>query len=112
MWRASVCGGRWGAAATLARMTEFGDARWYAVRRAGSTKPATYRCPLCGRHLPALTEHLLVVPEGDSARRRHAHTKCVMRARKAGRLPLREEVEPRRPGIVTRVVAWVRGRGA
>ena len=91
---------------------EFGDARWYAVRRAGSTKPATYRCPLCGRHLPALTEHLLVVPEGDSARRRHAHTKCVMRARKAGRLPLREEVEPRRPGIVTRVVAWVRGRGA
>ena len=56
-----------GGAATLAgRMAEFGDARWYAVRRAGSTKPATYRCPLCGRHLPALTEHLLVVPEGDS----------------------------------------------
>ena len=35
-----------------------------------------------------------------------------MRARKAGRLPLREEVEPRRPGIVARIVAWVRGRGA
>jgi hypothetical protein len=111
MRAASVCGRRRGSAATLARMAEFGDARWYAVRRAGSTKPATYRCPLCGRHLPALTEHLLVVPEGDSARRRHAHTKCVMRARKAGRLPLREEVEPRRPGMLTRLVGWVRGRG-
>jgi hypothetical protein len=110
---ASLCGRRCGSPATLAgRMAQFGDARWYAVRRAGSTKPATYRCPLCGRHLPALTEHLLVVPEGDSSRRRHAHTKCVMRARKAGRLPLREEVEPRRPGLVARLVARVRGREA
>ena len=69
-----------------------------------STKPATYRCPLCRKQLPALAEHLLVLPEGDPARRRHAHTTCVMRARHAGRLPLREEVEPRRPGWLSRLL--------
>ena len=90
-------------------MPDFRDARWYAVRPAGSRKPATYRCPLCGRHLPALSEHLLVTPEGDPSRRRHAHTACVMRARKAGRLPLREEAEPRGPGLVARLLARVRG---
>jgi hypothetical protein len=67
-------------------------------------KPATYRCPLCGRHLPALSEHMLVTPEGDSARRRHAHTACVMKARKAGRLPLREDVEPRPPSLLKRLL--------
>jgi len=82
----------------------FRDARWYAVRPAGSTKPATYRCPLCGAHLPALSEHLLVLPDGDPSRRRHAHSACVMRARKAGRLPLREEVEPPRPGLLARLL--------
>jgi len=85
-------------------VAEFRDARWYAVRRAGSTKPATYRCPLCGKLLPALTEHVLVLPEGDSARRRHAHTACVMKARRAGRLPLRDEVLPRRPGLLARLL--------
>jgi hypothetical protein len=82
----------------------FREARWYAVRPAGSTKPATYRCPLCGAHLPALSEHLLILPDGDPSRRRHAHTACVMRARKAGRLPLREEVEPPRPGLLARLL--------
>jgi hypothetical protein len=82
----------------------FRDARWYAVRPAGSTKPATYRCPLCGQHLPALSQHMLVLPDGDAARRRHAHTDCVMRARRAGRLPLREEVEPPRPGLLARLL--------
>jgi hypothetical protein len=85
-------------------MDTFGQARWYVVRRAGSTKPATYRCPLCGRHLPALSEHLLVLPDGDPSRRRHAHTSCVMKARAAGRLPLREEVEPRPPGLLSRLL--------
>jgi hypothetical protein len=82
----------------------FRAARWYAVRPAQSRKPATYRCPLCGGHLPALTAHMLVLPDGDASRRRHAHTDCVMRARKAGRLPLREEVEPRRPGLIARLL--------
>ncbi|HEV3230559.1 MAG TPA: hypothetical protein VGY97_13865 [Solirubrobacteraceae bacterium] len=61
------------------------------MRRAQNRKPATYRCPLCGGFLPALSEHLLIAPEGDASRRRHAHTDCVMRARRAGRLPTRDE---------------------
>jgi hypothetical protein len=32
-----------------------------------------------------------------------------MTARKAGRLPLREEVEPRRPGLLARLLRRVRG---
>jgi hypothetical protein len=70
---------------------EPGAPRWWEIRRAQNLKPATYRCPLCGRHLPALSEHVLLVPEGDSRRRRHAHTACAVRARRAGRLPTREE---------------------
>ena len=66
-------------------------AEWWDLRRAQNRKPATYTCPLCGRFLPALSEHMLIVPEGDSNRRRHAHTRCVMAARKAGRLPTRDE---------------------
>jgi hypothetical protein len=34
---------------------------------------------------------MLVLPEGDAGRRRHAHTACAGAARKAGRLPSREE---------------------
>jgi len=85
-------------------MPSFREARWYAVRRARNLKPTTYRCPLCGALLPALGEHLLVLPEGDTSRRRHAHTACVMAARRAGRLPLREEVEPPRPGLLARLL--------
>jgi hypothetical protein len=81
----------------------FDDARWYEARPAANRKPATYRCPICGGRLPALTGHMLVFPEGDHSRRRHAHTECVMRARKAGRLPLRDEVEPRGPGFLARL---------
>jgi hypothetical protein len=75
--------------------------------------PATYRCPLCGRHLPALSEHMLIVPEGDSRRRRHAHTKCVMTARKAGRLPTRGEwlaSQPGRESAWKRLGAWLSRR--
>jgi hypothetical protein len=85
-------------------MPGFREARWYAVRPAANRKPATYRCPLCGRHLPALSAHMLVVPEGDSSRRRHAHASCVAKARRAGRLPFREDVEPRRPGLLARLL--------
>ena len=52
------------------------------ARRTAS--PSTYRCPLCGQQLPALSEHMLLFPEGDHSRRRHAHTACVMRARQDG----------------------------
>jgi hypothetical protein len=84
-------------------MNDFRDARWYAVRPASNRKPATYRCPLCGRQLLALTDHMLVLPDGDASRRRHAHAACVMKARRDGGLPLREEVEPRRPGWLARL---------
>ena len=75
------------------------EPRWWSARRAQNRKPATYRCPLCGNHLPSLSEHMLIAPEGDTSRRRHAHTKCVINARKAGRLPSRDEwlkTQPRR----------------
>jgi hypothetical protein len=71
-------------------------AKWWTVRRAQSLKPATYRCPFCDELLPALSEHVLIAPEGDTTRRRHAHTECALRERRAGRLPLREDVEPPR----------------
>jgi hypothetical protein len=67
------------------------EPRWWLIQPAQSLKPATYRCPLCGEHLPALSEHFLIAPEGDKSKRRHAHTECVLRARKAGRLPIEEE---------------------
>lgn len=41
---------------------------------------------------------MLVLPEGDSAGRRHAHAECVKKARAEGRLPLRDEVEPKGRG--------------
>jgi hypothetical protein len=72
-------------------MTGFSPAPWWTVRRAANRKPATYRCPFCGNHFPALSEHMLIAPEGDSHRRRHAHTECVLQARKRGELVLHDE---------------------
>jgi len=83
------------------------EPRWWAVRRAQNLKPATYRCPLCGKHLPALSEHVLILPEGNSAGRRHAHTECVRAARASGRLPSRDEwraTQPREPGLLARLL--------
>ncbi len=34
---------------------------------------------------------MLIAPEGDTRRRRHAHTACVARARARGQLRLRED---------------------
>ena len=31
-----------------------------------------------------MSEHLVIAPEGDVEQRRHAHTECVLAARKAG----------------------------
>jgi len=80
---------------------------WWTVRRASNRKPATYRCPLCGAHLPSLSEHMLIAPEGDSRRRRHAHTNCVMAARARGQLVLRDEwlrSQPRAPSLWRRLL--------
>jgi hypothetical protein len=68
-----------------------GGTRWWTTRRAQSLKPASYLCPFCGERLPALSEHVLIAPEGDLARRRHAHTRCVIAARESGALPDRDE---------------------
>jgi hypothetical protein len=93
-------------------VAKLGQAAWWSVRRAQNRKPATYRCPLCGGFLPALSEHVLIAPEGDASRRRHAHTKCVLEARKAGRLPTRDEwakAQPRGSGPWRRLVDRLRG---
>lgn len=79
------------------------------MRRAQNRKPSTYRCPFCGHQLHALSEHVLIAPEGDDSQRRHAHSECVMAARRAGRLPTRDEwlaTQPREPrtGILARIL--------
>jgi hypothetical protein len=54
---------------------------------------------------------MLISPEGDSSRRRHAHGKCVIRARRAGRLPTREEwlaTQPRSPSRLRRALERLR----
>ena len=88
-------------------MAKLEPALWWEVRRAQNSKAATYRCPFCGYHLHATTEHMLISPEGDSSRRRHAHRECVLAARKQGRLPLREEwiaTQPRPPSLLHRLL--------
>jgi hypothetical protein len=92
-------------------MAKLDQARWWAVRPARSRKAATYRCPLCGYRLHAMADHLLIAPEGDADRRRHAHSECVLAARAQGRLPLRDEwlaTQPRRPSLVSRLRARLR----
>jgi len=84
------------------------DPRWWTLRHAQNLKPATYRCPLCDGQLHALSEHVLLAPEGDLSRRRHAHTACVAEARAAGQLPSWDEwraTQPRRTGLLGR---WLR----
>ena len=98
----------------LGRMAEQPKPRWWYARRAQNLKPATYRCPLCGRRLPALSEHMLLFPEGDRTQRRHAHTECVLSARRAGRLPTREEwmkTQPRSPSAWRRLMGKLTGSG-
>ena len=86
-------------------------ARWWAVRRAGSLKPATYRCPFCGRQLHAMSEHVVIAPEGDVERRRHAHTECVSASREAGTFMTYDDWrarQPRDPGRLARLVSRLR----
>ena len=78
-------------------MTTEDEPRWWAWRRAGSLKPATYRCPLCRRELHAMSDHVLLAPEGDTSRRRHAHNECVEAARGEGRLPTYDEWRATQP---------------
>jgi hypothetical protein len=82
-------------------------ARWWTIRPVHSRKPATYRCPLCGLRLHAMSDHVLIAPEGDGEQRRHAHAECVQAARAAGRLPLESEwraTQPRPPSLLKRLL--------
>jgi len=93
-------------------MEKLPKADWWTVRAAHNRKPATYRCPFCGGRLAALSEHMLIFPEDDKQRRRHAHTACVLAARRRGRLPLREDwlrAQPREPPLWRRLAARLRG---
>jgi hypothetical protein len=85
----------------LQAMVQLEPAAWWHLRRASNRKPATYRCPLCGGYLTALSEHMLMVPEGDSSRRRHGHTDCVIAARREGRLPTKAEWQRSQPRPLT-----------
>jgi hypothetical protein len=86
-------------------MAKLEPADWWAIRRASSSKPSTYRCPLCGHQLHAMTEHQLIAPEGDASRRRHAHTECVLAARKNGTFKTYDDwraTQPRRRSLLRR----------
>jgi hypothetical protein len=50
---------------------------WQVIRPARSLRPATYTCPFCRRLLHAMSDHVIVAPDGDISRRRHAHIECV-----------------------------------
>jgi hypothetical protein len=50
---------------------------------------------------------MLIAPEGDGQRRRHAHTQCVLEARSRGELVLRDEwlrTQPRKPSLWRRLL--------
>lgn len=86
------------------------EVRWWAVRRAHSDKPATYRCPLCDQLLHAMSDHLVIAPEGNANRRRHAHTTCVVAAREARTLLTYDDWRMEQPGsssLLSRVVGWL-----
>jgi hypothetical protein len=76
------------------------------VRGVRSDKPVSYRCPFCGLRLHAMSDHVLIAPEADGNRRRHAHTECVAAAREAGKLPTRDDwraAQRERPGLLARM---------
>ncbi len=78
------------------RVTRLPEAPWYSIRPVRSMKPATYTCPLCGYHLHAMSDHVLIAPEGDRSRGRHALLECVGAADLPG--------PPQRPGLLSRLL--------
>jgi hypothetical protein len=52
-----------------------------------------------------MSEHVLIAPEGDAERRRHAHVECVAAARQAGTFSTYDDwraTQPRRASFVQR----------
>jgi hypothetical protein len=50
-----------------------------------------------------MSEHVLIAPEGDIERRRHAHRECVEAARAAGRMPSIDEWRATQPPPSSRI---------
>ena len=67
--------------------------RWWDMRPAQARQAKTYTCPICRGFLLAMNPNTLLYPEGDRQRRRHAHTECVARQWKAGKLLTKAEWE-------------------
>jgi hypothetical protein len=56
-----------------------------------------------------MSDHVVIAPEGDVERRRHAHAECVRAAREAGTFKTYDDwraAQPRRPGLLARL--WKR----
>jgi hypothetical protein len=70
---------------------------WWAVRPAHSGSPKTYTCPFCNQRLHAMSEHLVIAPEGDVEQRRHAHMECVLAVRKAGTFKTYDDWREKQP---------------
>jgi len=90
-----------------------GSARWWDIRPAQGNQAKTYTCPICHRLFLAMVPNTLLSPEGDRQRRRHAHTECVTRERRAGRLLTESEWKrANRPPRSARRSWWRRLIGA
>lgn len=63
-----------------------------------------------------MSEHVLIAPEDDRSKRRHAHMECVRKARAAGQLPTRDEWRAAergpRPSLGARISGLFGGRKA
>ena len=91
----------------MTRRRRLPQARWWALRPARNLKGSSYTCPFCGGLLHAMSPHILIAPEGDTSRRRHAHTACVAKAREQGRLVSYDEwrkTQPRGPSLWRRLL--------
>ena len=88
-------------------MARLERAEWWSIRRAQNRKPSTYTCPLCRHKLHAMSPHVLIAPEGDTERRRHAHAECVAAALQSGRMQSYDawrRAQPRRRGLLARLL--------
>ena len=93
---------KWPYAGSVPSRIDHESFRWWEVRPAQNLEPKTYVCPLCDLQLQATSEHVLLLPEGDPSRRRHAHPDCVAQARKAGKLLTQDEWRKTRPAAPSR----------
>jgi hypothetical protein len=109
-YRAAVVAGRAGIASystsSLAPMTRV--VRWWDMRPAQGKQPKTYTCPICHHRLWGMNPNTLLFPEGDRERRRHAHTACVAKQRKAGKMLTRAEWERAHPPARSARRSWWR----